>query len=249
MSQTKINLDHVRIASPCAKQWEEMAGDNRMRFCSHCQLNVYNFSAMTRAEAESFLMKAEGRVCGRVYRRTDGTVLTQDCPVGLRAVRRRISRIAATAFSAVVSLFTGVGFAQQNQPARKAEVQRSLRQYDQPAIQGVIRDQASAVISRAAVTAINQQTERMFFANSNEAGRFHFTDLPAGKYTIYVESPGFKKFLMTELELTAEETISLNTMLEVGEVTMGIFINTDAPIPTNDMVLPTTLIRKDKPQQ
>jgi hypothetical protein len=98
MGQHKINLSNIRIASPCSQKWEEMVGDNRLRFCSHCQLNVYNFSAMTKAEAESFLMKAEGPVCGRYYQRADGTMLTRDCPVGLRAVKRRVSRMAATAF-------------------------------------------------------------------------------------------------------------------------------------------------------
>ena len=77
MGQHKIKLSNVRVASPCSQKWEEMVGDDRLRFCSHCQLNVYNFSVMTKAEVESFLMKAEGRICGRFYQRADGTMLTQ----------------------------------------------------------------------------------------------------------------------------------------------------------------------------
>lgn len=223
-------------------------GDERVRFCAHCQLNVYNFSAMTKAEAESLLMKAEGRVCGRVYRRADGTMLTQDCPVGLRAVRQRVSRLAATAFSAVVGLFTGVGFAQQSQSEAKADIQHSLRRYDQPAIQGTVYDQARAVIANVLVTAINQKTKKVVRTNTNEAGRFRFADLPAGQYELAIESPGFVKSSFTELHLTDDETISLNTTLKVREVSMGVIV-TDVPVPTNDIVLPTTLIRKDKPRQ
>ena len=86
MSQPKIKLNNIRIASPCSQKWEAMNGDERQRFCSHCQLHVYNFSAMTKAEVEGLLRNAESRVCGRFYQRTDGTMLTQDCPVGLRAM-------------------------------------------------------------------------------------------------------------------------------------------------------------------
>lgn len=163
MNKPQINLANIRIASPCPKKWEEMVGDERKRFCSHCQLNVYNFSAMTKAEAESFLFKAEGRVCGRFYQRADGTMLTQDCPVGLRAVRQRVSKFAATTFSAIFALLTGHGlsttaFAQQKNES-KATVQRSLRRYDQPAIQGTVTDQALAVIASAEIIAINQETK------------------------------------------------------------------------------------------
>jgi len=52
-------------------------------------LNVYNFAEMTRDEVRDLLARTEGRVCARLYRRADGTVLTRDCPTGLRALRRR----------------------------------------------------------------------------------------------------------------------------------------------------------------
>ncbi|MCA1596938.1 MAG: hypothetical protein LC772_11015, partial [Chloroflexi bacterium] len=44
-------LGQVKIASPCSASWEEMKGDERVRFCDHCQLNVYNLSGMGRQEA------------------------------------------------------------------------------------------------------------------------------------------------------------------------------------------------------
>lgn len=91
-------LDDIAIAEPCSASWDDMSGDERVRFCSDCKLNVYNFSAMSRTEAEELVRTAEGRLCGRFFRRADGTVLTQDCPVGLRrAVRWAWARTAALA--------------------------------------------------------------------------------------------------------------------------------------------------------
>lgn len=251
MSQKQINLNNLRIASPCPKKWEEMAGDERVRFCSHCQLNVYNFSAMTRIEAESFLLKAEGRVCGRLYRRADGNVLTQDCPVGLRAIRQRVSRLAATAFSAVVGLFGGMGYAQQPQSKTKTDVQRSLRRFDQPVIQGTVYDWARAVIAGATVTATNQQTRKVFRTNTNEVGRFRFVDLPIGEYDIEIHSPGFVKLAIAKILVTEDDLITVETTLAVNEDgLMGVVVEPSPQlVPINDTVLPTTLIRKDKSRQ
>lgn len=101
-------LDHIKIASPCSADWNEMYGDNRKRFCSECRLNVYNLSEMSRREAENFLFEAEGRVCVRLYRRKDGTVITQDCPVGWQAVKQRVSRVATATFGLIVGFFGGL---------------------------------------------------------------------------------------------------------------------------------------------
>lgn len=86
-------LKHVQIAAPCQANWDEMYafGGERVRHCSQCQRNVYNLSAMPREEAETLLLKTEGRLCVRFYRRADGTILTQNCPVGLRALKQRVS--------------------------------------------------------------------------------------------------------------------------------------------------------------
>jgi hypothetical protein len=92
-------LGSVGVASPCSASWQGMSGDDRKRFCGKCEKNVYNLSAMTAEEAEAFLRENEGAdVCIRLYKRADGTVLTSDCPVGVR--RKRVARIAAVAVGA-----------------------------------------------------------------------------------------------------------------------------------------------------
>jgi hypothetical protein len=61
-----------------------MDGDARVRFCRECNRNVYNLSAMTEREAQRVVAEREGRLCVRFYQRSDGTVLTSDCPVGAK---------------------------------------------------------------------------------------------------------------------------------------------------------------------
>jgi hypothetical protein len=84
-----VVLESLRIASPCSADWDEMVGDDQIRFCGQCEKNVYNLSAMTRDAAEALVAEREGRVCVRFYRRADGMVLSSDCPVGARRLRLR----------------------------------------------------------------------------------------------------------------------------------------------------------------
>lgn len=121
-------LDDIRIASPCTADWNDMVGDDRVRFCSHCQKNVYNLSAMPREEAIRLVTRdhdgqsgrrqsdgehADNEQCIRFARRADGTVLTSDCPVGARAAdakRDRVRRRKRLAVAAGVSISAAVAY-------------------------------------------------------------------------------------------------------------------------------------------
>jgi hypothetical protein len=109
MARFNSPLDRVRIAAPCKADWEEMVGTDRVRFCGQCNLNVYNLSSMTKPEAESFISRNEGRLCIRFYRRGDGSILTRNCPVGLRAIRRRMTYLARAVTSTALGFFAGLG--------------------------------------------------------------------------------------------------------------------------------------------
>src|SRR4051812_39796543 len=104
-------LEGVRVAAPCKADWGKMVGDERVRYCNQCSLHVYNLSGMTKREAEGLVANSEGRLCVRFYRRADGSILTSNCPTGLRAIRQRVSRIAGAALSAALGFFAGTGLA------------------------------------------------------------------------------------------------------------------------------------------
>lgn len=103
-----IPLQTIRVASPCSADWEQMEGDDQARFCNTCRKNVYNLSEMTQAEAQALVNKHEGRLCVRFYTRADGTLLTQDCPVGLRAVRRKMVQKLSYAAALLLACATGL---------------------------------------------------------------------------------------------------------------------------------------------
>lgn len=97
-------LDQVRVASPCKAEWNEMLGDERVRFCLSCEKNVYNLSSMTKDDAESLLRERLGNdLCVRFYQRADGTILTQDCPEGVKKKRRKKLALAVAGAGALAA--------------------------------------------------------------------------------------------------------------------------------------------------
>ena len=110
MARFKHPLNHVEVAAPCKADWDQMIGSEQMRFCGQCSLNVYNLSGMTRDEAESLIARNEGRLCVRFYRRTDGSIITRNCPVGLRAIRDRVSYWTKAIIAAALTFLATVGF-------------------------------------------------------------------------------------------------------------------------------------------
>jgi len=111
MSKFTNPLENIKIASPCAADWDEMVGDNQRRFCGACKLNVYNLSGMSRREAEKLILQSENRLCVRFYKRPDGSILTKDCPVGWQVIRRNISKTATAFASLVFTALSGIGLA------------------------------------------------------------------------------------------------------------------------------------------
>jgi len=51
------------ISQPCSQDWGTMSGDEKRRFCSHCQLHVHNLSAMSAAEQGTVLSQRGSRQC------------------------------------------------------------------------------------------------------------------------------------------------------------------------------------------
>jgi hypothetical protein len=112
MARFKNRLNHVQVAAPCKVNWDDMLGDERVRFCGQCSLNVYNLSSMTRADAEALIARTEGRLCIKFYRRFDGSIITKDCPVGLRAIKRRVSYAWQAIVSVTLTFLAGFGIHQ-----------------------------------------------------------------------------------------------------------------------------------------
>ena len=253
MSQTDL-LASLRVASPCHVSWDDMTGDDRVRFCSSCQLNVYNFSAMTSNEVRSMIANAEGRVCGRLYRRADGTLITQDCPVGLKAIRRRVRRMVGAAFATMLSLGS-LALGQSNKKDMQSCSQQTVtfeRTKDKGQIgdfTGVLLDANGARIPGASIKLLNQNDKSEQTTKTNDEGVFTFTGVKDGTYSVNISAVGFKKFVITQVELSSKELTRSDIRLAFGDpvVTVGV-VDTSLELDTlrtdSTFIIRGDLIRK-----
>jgi hypothetical protein len=107
-------LDRLFIAAPCSVSWNSMKGNDQVRDCSMCSRRVYNLSAMTKRQAEDFLKENGASQCMRFYRRTDGTIMTDNCPVALRALRNSFRRTVGFLSSILAVMLSLPGALAQN---------------------------------------------------------------------------------------------------------------------------------------
>lgn len=120
--EIKSIVDGLRIASPCPMDWDAMqrTPEEAVRFCGQCSKNVYNIAQMSTKDAALLLQKAQANqtsACMQLYRRADGTVITDDCPVGLRRIRDFWRKAKAGTAAAVALVFAGLPSFSQSAPS------------------------------------------------------------------------------------------------------------------------------------
>jgi hypothetical protein len=211
-----------------------MAGDERVRHCSLCSLNVYSFAEMTRDEVRELLVRTEGRVCARLYRRADGTVITRDCPTGLRAVRQRASRIAAAVVAALLSV-PALAFGGTSCKVRGSKVTFKIErgaQSQQTAFTGVVRDRSGTALPSVRISVRDETTNAEVTVVTDATGAFTISGLNGGIYRIEVILAGFTPARIEHLHLKAGEVTRARIALRVDNET--ITVGALAPMITND---------------
>src|SRR5215216_938927 len=95
-------------------------------------------------------------------------------------------------------------------------------------IQGTITDASGAVVSGATVTVTNQETSRSQQVTTSDEGFYRVTGLAPGRYTVSAEVAGFKKQVLENIVVNAEETEGVNISLEAGQVSESVTITAGA---------------------
>jgi hypothetical protein len=209
-------LPGIRIASPCTANWEKMTGDARARHCAECNLDVYNFSAMTSLEIKQLLAASKGqRVCGRFYRRTDGTILTSDCPVGFRALVRRVSRVAGAALTAAMS----VGIAAAQAPLKGSALTQIVP--TEAGLLVVIADESGAPIRNALVFISDGMGSELASGKTDRNGEFHAHSLAPGLSILTTLANGFQT-RSESVTIGSQESVELRVELAGGAENLGV---------------------------
>lgn len=246
MNKQKFDVNNLRVASPCSVGWETMSGDERVRRCHSCELNIYNISKMTKVEVEDLITKRESRVCIRLYKRADGTVLTKDCPVGFRAYQKRAARFAGAALATILGLFS-VSFGQKEDKktvdASKVKIVRVINQNSESVLSGEILDLQGALIPGTELKLYKKGEKKVFKVISNGEGNYIFKKIPSGKYILEANLSGFKTQKIVNLRINDGENLSMNIELQPLSVVVGIFFE-EPLIDTTSSGITTKFTRK-----
>ena len=231
MGRSLTLLDRVQVKSPCTEDWNEMVGNDEVRFCSHCSKHVHNLSAMTRREAEELVLKSNGNLCIRYLRQPeDQQIVTLPGWMDRPALRRIALPIAAGVMA--VALNSAPSVAQP--PHRSKQVHsRPEKQPDRkPAkqgdhsgsaiLKGTVQYGQKEAVQDAEVTLINLETENKQIAISDENGHYQFIHIAEGIYKIEISAEGFDRVFVNEFMIRSGQQLQFDPQLEVGGATMGI---------------------------
>ena len=95
-------------------------------------------------------------------------------------------------------------------------------------ISGQVVDSSGAVVPNATVTVVSRDTNLTRTATANESGNYVISNLPIGFYEISGSAPGFKKFVLNNLQLTVDSKLTVNIKLDVGSIRDSVNVQADA---------------------
>ena len=190
----KSLIDAIEVKTPCAENWNEMRGNEKIRFCAHCNFEVNNISALTRKQAMRLVRASSGRICVRYVKNP----VTRK-PVFADKFYQITSRagLAAGVLGASLSLSTltyGQGedgdkipsFATTETSAEKPSNDQKT-EGKTAAVSGTITDPNGAVVPNVPVTLTSLTDNQSRTVTSNDEGVYIFEYVAPGYYKLRAE--------------------------------------------------------------
>jgi hypothetical protein len=98
---------------------------------------------------------------------------------------------------------------------------------DSQQITGVVTDSTGAAISNAEVTVTNEATRVARTVRSNNDGNYTVLNLPVGVYTVTTTMPGFKKSILSGVNVDVGGKPAIPVQLQLGEVNESVSVKAD----------------------
>ena len=95
-------------------------------------------------------------------------------------------------------------------------------------VQGTVTDPAGAVVPGARVVLTNKETNQQQETTTSDAGFYRFSALPPGLYSVAVEGQNFKRTLVDDVRVQAEEVKGQDVVLAAGGITETVTVQAEA---------------------
>ena len=100
-----------------------------------------------------------------------------------------------------------------------------LAQTDRGNITGSVADPSNAAVPGATVVVIHTATNTTVTVKTTETGAYNVPNLQPGVYRVELSAPGFRRFVQTNITLTAGGSVAVNPRLIVGGVSETIEVS------------------------
>lgn len=112
-------------------------------------------------------------------------------------------------------------------------------------IQGRVSDSGGAVIPKAIVRVVDQQTNTEHETATNGAGQYAVAGLTPSQYKVFVSAPGFVATVSDAITLNVGQNATLDFALKVGSTSSEVVVNgSDTVINTSDASVSTVVDRE-----
>jgi hypothetical protein len=103
-------------------------------------------------------------------------------------------------------------------------------QVDMGSVSGIIHDPSGAAIAKARVKLTNEDTQIAAVTTSGPEGRYTFSPIKIGHYSIAASAPGFRTVEQKSVTVDVQQKVEVNIELSVGEATETVVVNTAPPL-------------------
>lgn len=235
----KLFLNNLKVNSPCSADWNAMSGNEQVRFCEHCSLHVHNLSLMTQSQAERLISRSNGRLCVRYHQDSAEHPVTLPFGPKLHHIGKRLSRIAAGAFTATLSITSAVAQSSSNFPDN-SDTPRATQPNERWAlgasIVGIVTDQNGAVIPGATAFVSHEEFKVALYASTSFNGQFKLDSLKPGVYKLRIEAPGFAPDQTDEVYVQRNSEARVDRTLKVARIEETVEVEETERIVTMGMV-------------
>jgi hypothetical protein len=101
-------------------------------------------------------------------------------------------------------------------------------QDDRASIAGAVTDPAGAGVPNATVRAVSLTRGASASTVTTESGRYHIGFLDPGTYSLSVQAPGFKRFVLEKVDLATAQKLAVDAKLEIGAPTDSVTVSADS---------------------
>jgi len=106
----------------------------------------------------------------------------------------------------------------------------AMSQSGRGTLTGTVKDTTGAVVPGAQIVISNMGTGVEFDAITTDAGIYRIPYIPPGKYRISASNTGFKKTVRENVEIDVAETVTMDFVLEVGQISETVSVTGTAPM-------------------